>query len=45
MTSMTPGPEHKEMGVFLGRWHTTGTVAATESDPAADVDAIDTYEW
>jgi hypothetical protein len=28
-----PGLEHKELGVFLGRWHTTGEVA------------IDTYEW
>ncbi len=40
-----PGIEHKKLGVFLGRWHTTGEVAATESTPAARVDAIDTYEW
>jgi hypothetical protein len=33
------------MGAFLGRWHTTGEVAATESDPAVEVDSIDTYEW
>jgi hypothetical protein len=48
MTSSTqsaPGPEHKRLGAFLGRWHTTGEVAATESEPAAEVDAIDTYEW
>ena len=38
-------PEHKKLGVFLGRWHTTGEVAATASAPAAQVDAIDTYEW
>lgn len=39
MTSATqpaPGPEHKKLGVFLGRWHTTGEVAATESEPAAE---------
>jgi hypothetical protein len=40
-----PGPEHKKLGVFLGRWHTTGEVAATASTPVAKVDAIDTYEW
>jgi hypothetical protein len=40
-----PGREQKELGVFLGRWHTTGDVAATESTPAVRVDSIDTYEW
>jgi hypothetical protein len=41
----SPGPEQRELGVFLGRWHTTGEVAATASIPAARVDSIDTYEW
>lgn len=41
----TPSPEHKQLGVFLGRWHTTGNVAPTASAPAAAVDSIDTYEW
>jgi hypothetical protein len=40
-----PGREHEELGVFLGRWHTTGEVAAADSAPAARVDSIDTYEW
>jgi hypothetical protein len=40
-----PGPEHEKMGAFLGRWHTTGEVAATGSEPSAEVDSIDTYEW
>lgn len=40
-----PGTEQKKLGVFLGRWHTTGEVAATEETPAARVDSIDTYEW
>jgi hypothetical protein len=40
-----PGPEHKKLSIFLGKWHTTGDVAATASTPAARVDAIDTYEW
>jgi hypothetical protein len=42
---MIPGPEIKKLGVFLGRWHTTGEVAATDSVNALKVDAIDTYEW
>jgi hypothetical protein len=37
--------EQKKLGVFLGKWHTTGDVAATKSTPAAKVDAFDTYEW
>ena len=44
-TQAAPGPEQKRLGVFLGRWHTTGEVAVTASTPAAKVDAIDTYEW
>jgi hypothetical protein len=40
-----PGPEHRKLGVFLGKWHTTGEVAATESTAAAKVDSIDIYEW
>ena len=42
---LMPGIEHKKLGVFLGRWHTTGEVAATEETPAATIDAVDTYEW
>jgi hypothetical protein len=42
---VTTNLEQKKLGVFLGRWHTTGEVAATQSTSAAIVDAIDTYEW
>jgi hypothetical protein len=42
-TATTSGPEHKKLGVFLGRWHTTGEVAG--SAPGPGVDSIDTYEW
>ncbi|MGH7719639.1 MAG: hypothetical protein ACREON_12450, partial [Gemmatimonadaceae bacterium] len=37
-----PGSQHENLGVFLGRWHTLGEVAASASNPAAKVDAIDT---
>ena len=42
---LMPNREQKKLGVFLGRWHTTGEVASPASTPAAKVDAIDTYEW
>jgi hypothetical protein len=44
-TQAMPGLEQKKLGVFLGRWHTTGELAATASTPASKVDSIDTYEW
>lgn len=40
-----PNLNHKKLGVFLGKWHTTGNVAADQSTAAATVDSIDTYEW
>jgi hypothetical protein len=40
-----PGSEHKQLGVFIGKWHTTGQVAGTSSTPAAKLDSIDIYEW
>lgn len=40
-----PGPEHKKLAAFLGRWHTTGIVAPTAATPGAVIDSLDTYEW
>lgn len=40
-----PAAAHERLGIFLGRWHTTGEVSPTDSVPAAKVEAIDTYEW
>lgn len=40
-----PGPEHEKLNVFIGKWHTTGDVAATSSLPALKVDFLDTYKW
>jgi hypothetical protein len=40
-----PSSEERKIGVFLGRWRTTGEVAATASSPAMKVDSIDTNEW
>lgn len=41
----SPSPQQQKLAVFLGRWHTTGHVAAGTSTPAAIVDSIDTYMW
>ena len=38
-------PDHKKLGVFIGKWHTTGDVAATTSTPAVKVDFTDIYKW
>src|SRR5688572_11174563 len=43
--SPVPSSEQKKLGVFLGRWHTTGDVVATASTPTVKVDSIDTYDW
>lgn len=39
------GPEHQKLNVFIGKWHTTGDVAASASTPAMKVNFIDSYEW
>jgi Protein of unknown function (DUF1579) len=40
-----PGPEHWRLKPLVGKWHTTGRTNPTESDPGAEIDAVDTYEW
>lgn len=42
---VTPGAEQKKLAVFLGKWRTTGEVAAYGKYPAEKVDAVETYEW
>jgi hypothetical protein len=38
-------PDHKKLEIFIGKWHTTGDVAATGSTPAMKVNFTDTYKW
>lgn len=38
-------PEHEKLSVFIGKWHTTGDVAATGSALATKVNFIDSYNW
>lgn len=39
------GIEHQKLSIFIGKWHTTGEVAATASTPATRVNFTDTYRW
>jgi uncharacterized protein DUF1579 len=40
-----PGPEHKRLDVFVGKWNTEGTILASPSGPTSKLKAVDTYEW
>jgi hypothetical protein len=37
--------ERSQLGRFVGRWNTEGSVRATENAPAVKVCGTDTYEW
>jgi hypothetical protein len=37
--------EHERLAVLVGTWRTTGRTYPLPSAPAAEIDAIDTYEW
>jgi hypothetical protein len=41
----TPGPEHKLLDVFVGKWNMEGQQHAGVVGPAAKVTAVNTYEW
>ncbi|WP_227011520.1 DUF1579 family protein [Paenibacillus lutimineralis] len=41
----SPGPEHRLLEIFVGKWNTEGEIRATSSSPAARLIAVDTYEW
>lgn len=40
-----PGPEHKCLDIFVGRWNTEGEMRADPSGGAIPFTATDTYEW
>lgn len=42
---ITPGPEHRLLDAFVGKWKTGGTIKATESNPEIKIRGFDTYEW
>ena len=41
----SPGPDHQRLGIFVGRWRTTGTIAGKTSGPDETFEATDVYQW
>jgi Protein of unknown function (DUF1579) len=37
--------EHERLEALVGNWKTQGWTKATTEAPAAEIDAVDTYEW
>ncbi|MET0396040.1 MAG: DUF1579 family protein [Longimicrobiaceae bacterium] len=40
-----PGPEHRRLEAFVGRWETRGEVLAGPHGPAVPIAGVDSYEW
>lgn len=40
-----PGPEHKLLNVFTGKWNTEGYTIAGLNEPSQRIEATDIYEW
>jgi len=43
--SPKPGPEHKRLGYFVGKWTTEGEMKASPMGPAGKITGSDTCEW
>lgn len=41
----TPGPEHKKLEYFVGKWTSTGEMKPSPFGPAGKVTSADTCEW
>ena len=41
----TPGPGHRRLDVFLGKWNMEGQQYDGPAGPAAKITAVETYEW
>jgi hypothetical protein len=40
-----PGPEHRRLDVFVGKWKMEGRQYESPFGPAAKLTAVETYEW
>ncbi len=40
-----PGPEHKRLGYFVGKWTSEAETKASPFGPAGKITMSDTYEW
>jgi len=43
--SPKPGAGHQRLNVFVGTWHTEGQQCEGPIGPAANIRAVETYEW
>ena len=43
--SPKPGPQHKHLQVFVGKWITEAAPLPLSNSPPLDVTAVDEYEW
>lgn len=41
----TAGPEHKRLEVFVGKWNQEGRAYDSPFGSAADISAVETFEW
>ena len=41
----TPGPEHKRLGYFVGKWNTEGEIKASPMGPGGKVTSTDSCGW
>ncbi len=41
----SPGPEHKSLGMFIGRWMNEGYTVETPGAPSVKILTSDIYEW
>ena len=41
----TPGPKHKLLNAFIGKWMTEGHTIASKGAPAVKILASNVYEW
>jgi Protein of unknown function (DUF1579) len=41
----TPGPEHRKLAVFIGKWINAGHTVARPGVPSAEILTSDIYEW
>ncbi len=44
-TPAQPGPEHRKLGVFAGKWINQGHTIARDGVPSAEILTSDIYEW
>lgn len=43
--AQTSRAEHERLEALIGKWKTEGRTKETSDVPAAEIDAVDTYEW